>query len=83
MPSHAQVPMVALEAELASPEGLSLAGQICDELGKARQAVERRLATGLEPSEYDLARRWCAALEAAERVVRGYAEMIERRNHAG
>ena len=71
------IPMVELEAELASREGASLCAQICKELGHERRVVQGRMASGLEPAEFEPARRWCEALEAAERVVRGYVNLIE------
>ena len=71
------IPMVELEAELASPEGASLCAQICKELGHERRVVQGRMASGLEPAEFEPARRWCEALETAERVVRGYVNLIE------
>ena len=73
------IPMVELEAELASREGASLCAQICKELGHERRVVQGRMASGLEPAEFEPARRWCEALEAAERVVRGYVDLIENR----
>jgi hypothetical protein len=71
------IPMVELEAELASRDGASLCAQICKELGHERRVVQGRMASGLEPAEFEPARRWCEALEAAERVVRGYVNLIE------
>ena len=71
------IPMVELEAELASREGASLCAQICKELGHERRVVQGRMASGLEPAEFEPARRWCEALETAERVVRGYVNLIE------
>ena len=71
------IPMVELEAELASREGASLCAQICDELGHERRLIQGRMASGLEPAEFEPARRWCEALETAERVVRGYVNLIE------
>jgi hypothetical protein len=71
------IPMVELEAELASREGTSLCAQICEELGNERRVVQGRMASGLEPAKFEPARRWCAALEAAERAVRGYVDLTE------
>jgi hypothetical protein len=71
------IPMVELEAELASPEGASLCAQICEKLDNERRAVRGRMASGLDPAEFEPARRWCEALEAAEQVVRGYVNVIE------
>jgi len=71
------IAMVELEAELASPEGASLCAQICEALGNERQVVLGRMASGLEPAEFEPARRWCEALEAAERVVRSYVDLIK------
>ena len=71
------IPMVELEAELASREGASLCAQICKELGHERRVVQGRMASGLEPAEFEPARRWCEALAVAERVVRGYVDSIE------
>ena len=71
------IPMVELEAELASPEGASLCAQICEELSNERRLVQGRMASGLEPAEFEPARRWCEALAVAERVVRGYVDSIE------
>jgi hypothetical protein len=70
------ITMVELEAELASREGASLGAQICEELGNERRAVRGRMDSGLEPAEFETARRWCEALEAAERVVRGYVSLF-------
>jgi len=77
---HSNITMVELEAELASREGASLSAQICEELGKARRNVQGRMDSGLEPAEFERARRWCEALEAADRVVRGYVELIEQKS---
>jgi hypothetical protein len=71
------IPMVELEAELASREGASLCAQICEKLGNERRVVQGRMASGLAPAEFEPARRWCEALQAAERVVRGYVHLIE------
>jgi hypothetical protein len=71
------IPMVELEAELASPEGASLCAQICEQIGNERRVVQGRMAPGLAPTEFEQARRWSEALEAAERVVRGYVGLIE------
>jgi hypothetical protein len=71
--------MVELEAELASRDGASLCTQICEQLVNERRATQGRMASGLEPAEFEPARRWCEALEAAERVVRGYVDLIENR----
>ena len=78
MKSSTNIPMVELEAELASREGASLCAQICEELGNERRLVQGRMASGLEPAEFEPARCWCEALEAAERAVRGYVDLIER-----
>jgi hypothetical protein len=77
MKPSTNIPMVELEAELASPEGASLCAQICDELGHERRLIQGRLASGLEPAQFEPARRWREALEAAERVVRGYVDLID------
>ena len=76
------IPMVELEAELASRDGASLCTQICEQLANERRAAQGRMASGLEPAEFEPARRWCEALEAAERVVRGYVQLIENHSHA-
>ena len=79
MKPSTNIPMVELEAELASPEGASLCAQICEELSNERRLVQGQMASGLEPAEFEPARRWCEALEAAERVVRGYVDLIDCR----
>ena len=71
------IPMVELEAELASRDGASLCTQICEQLVNERRATQGRMASGLEPAEFEPARRWCEALAVAERVVRGYVDSIE------
>ena len=76
------IPMVELEAELASRDGASLCTQICEQLANERRAAQGRMASGLEPAEFEPARRWCEALEAAERVVRGYVELIQKHSQA-
>jgi hypothetical protein len=76
------IPMVELEAELASGEGASLCTQICEQLANERRVVQGRMACGLEPAEFEPARRWCEALEAAERVVQGYVGLIARQPQA-
>ena len=73
------IPMVELEAELASRDGASLCTQICEQLSNERRAAQDRMASGLEPAEFEPTRRWCEALEAAERVVRGYVDLIDSR----
>ena len=73
------IPMVELEAELASRDGASLCTQICEQLANERRAAQGRMASGLEPAEFEPTRRWCEALEAAERVVRGYVDLIDSR----
>ena len=73
------IPMVELEAELASRDGASLCTQICEQLSNERRAAQGRMASGLEPAEFEPARRWCEALEAAERVVRGYVDLVDCR----
>jgi len=80
MQPHTNIPMVELEAELASRDGASLCAQICEELGKERRMVEGRMASGLAPAEFERARRWCEALEAGDRVVRGYLELIKQKS---
>jgi hypothetical protein len=71
--------MVELEAELASRDRASLCTQICEQLANEHRAALGRMASGLEPAEYEPTRRWCEALEAAERVVRGYVDLIDSR----
>ena len=81
MKPSTNIPMVELEAELASRDGASLCTQICEQLSNERRAAQGRMASGLEPAEFEPARRWCEALEAAERVVRGYVDLIDSRLH--
>ena len=73
------IPMVELEAELASRDGASLCTQICEQLANEHRAAQGRMASGLEPAEFEPTQRWCEALEAAERVVRGYVDLIDSR----